>query len=159
MISTQTLRQLAHRKGQLIYLGLSPDVRLCSRGHVDALGQSWTPAGLTVEPQVGPHGVQSITISLDDTDYTWSARLRREFVAGIACQWYLIYSGPAGWEWQQFFSGTIDAVKIPARGDVKLIARVATGDTAVVPRVPFYSPHSLARGSERVINGTTYRVE
>lgn len=159
MISLSTLRQLVHRKGQLLYLGLSPDVRLCSRGRVDVQGQSWVSAGFTVEPEIGQHGIEAITIVLSDTDFAWAWRMRAPLRSGIACEWSVIEAAGDEWECQQLFSGVIDARRNTARHEVQITARVATGDTAWAPRVPFESPYSLPRGSEILLNGTTYTVD
>jgi hypothetical protein len=158
VITPSTLRQLAHRRGQLIYLGLSPDVRLCSRGRVNADGQTWESAGFTVDAEFGQHGMEAITILLDDIDYAWAWRMR-EFRPGVVCQWSLMYAAGNEWVCEQLFSGVIEAPRTTPRNQVQIKARVATGDTAWAPRVPFESPHSLPRGSEILINGTTYRVD
>lgn len=159
MIAPASRRQLAAAKGHLLYLGLSPEARLCSRGRVEANGQLWEPAGFTTESESGPHGIAAITIVLDDIDFHWSWRLREEFRPGLSCEWWEIHGGAGRWECEPLFSGVIDAAHIKTRNQVQLVARVVTGDTAWAPRVPFESPYSLARGSEIVINGTTYRVE
>jgi hypothetical protein len=160
MIGLATLRQLAHATGQLLYIDFAPQVRLCSYGAVHVLGQDWSPGDFEVDTlQVDQQGVASIAITLGDVDYAWARRLRAEFVPGIACEWHLLYRGNTGWETEQVFSGLLERPRISAKGTVQIDAQIASGHTAVCPRVPFESPYSLARGSELVINGTTYRVE
>lgn len=160
MISIETLRQLAQKTGNLVYFGWGGGLRLCSRETLVVLGKVWEEAGFSVVPQeVGQQGVESIRIQIIDVDFSWARRLRQDFGPGIACQWHLVYRAGDQWESALQFSGELEAARIGRDGMVEIVASVAAGHTAWSPRVPFESPHSLPRGSEIVINGTTYRVE
>jgi hypothetical protein len=159
MIRAATLQQLAHRQGDLVYMGLTPEVRLCTVGTLQLLGADWAAADVeVVAQQVSQQGVESISISLGDMDHYWANRLRSEFAPGIACQWHRVYFGSNGWETDLVFSGQLERPRSTGKGTMLIEAQVASGATAVVPRIPHESPWSLPRGSEVVLNGTTYTV-
>ncbi|MEZ5571163.1 MAG: hypothetical protein R3E64_03990 [Halioglobus sp.] len=160
MISAATLRQIAHTHGQLLYMALSPEVRLCSYGALNVLGDVWGHGDFGVAAiEVGQQGVEAITITLGDLDHAWAQRMRAEFVPGIVCEWHLLYRGRTEWETDLVFSGALERPRITGKGEVQIDAQVASADTAVVPRIPHESPWSLARGTQIVLNGTTYTVE
>lgn len=160
MIGHNTLRQLAHSTGSLLYLGFSHEVRLCSHSALHVLGQDWAHGDFSVgSVQVGQQGVSAITVTLGDMDFAWAWRLRTEFAPGILCQWHLLYRGAAGWETELSFSGALERPRIGKNGSVQIDAKVDSGATAVAPRIPHESRWSLPRGAEIVINGTTYQVD
>ena len=163
MTELATLRQLAHATGHLLYMGFSPEVRLCSYGALQIDGEEWLQGDFAVaQVSVGQLGIESITITLGDVEHAWAQRIRAAFAPGmpqIECHWSLLYRGRHGWETDLRFAGGLDKPTIGNNGSVQIIARVATDHIGVAPRVPFESPYSLPRGSEVVVNGTTYRVE
>ena len=158
-ISTATLQRVAHSVGELLYIGLDPVVRLCTRGQMDVLGETWLYGDFEVTHETkGLHGLTEISLTLEDPALTWSNRFMTEFKPGIPCEFYLMYRGGNGWETDKRFSGFLNEPRL--RGpQVELRARLSGGNVARVPRVRHESPYSLARGAERVINGTTYRIE
>lgn len=159
-ISRETLDQLAHRSGHLFLIGLDPVARLSTRGDIDVLGARWESGDVTLGSfEEDEHGINALSLSLADPDLTWAKRFKAEFAVGMACAWYLLEYGAEGIETSLEFQGELERYRITENFHVELDARIATGRTEVTPRVPFESPYSLARGEERVINGTTYRVE
>lgn len=160
MISQDTLRRLNHSTGDLLSIAFDPALKLSSYGHIAVLGDGWLPGDFEVSGlQEGEHGIESIQITLGDPDFSLAWRVREEWRPGIDCEWHLLYFGSTGWETDLLFSGQLEKPRIGNRGTVDFEARVASADTAWVPRVPFESSHSLARGAEVVLNGTTYRIE
>lgn len=158
MISLATLQQLSHSTGHLVMMNFSPEIRLCSYGNVTAGGHEWQPGDVTPSPlDVDETGVSAITLTLAEDH--WGLFFQEQFEPNIACEWHLLYRGSRGWETEQIFDGFLDQPRILRDGSVRVEAAVVAGDTAVAPRIPFESPYSLARGSELVINGTTYVVE
>ena len=159
MISQKTLRRLDHSTGYLLWLDMDPPVRLCSYGEVTAAGQQWRAGAFVVDGlEEGEHGVEGITITLDDIDYLCARRLRQQWRPAIACEWSLLEKGDDGWETELLFSGQLEAPTLNGTGSVTIRAALNGPDTSFCPRVPFESSHSLARGFEIVINGTTYRM-
>ena len=163
-IDRETLLGIAQSTGQLVYIGLEPAFYLSSINQLSLMGNTWLPSDFGVQSfETGESGNKRLSFTLGDIDFAWAKRFKAAMTAepprSIACEWYLVYGNGHDYQADLKFSGMLETANATRASTVEVAAVVDSSSTALTPRVPFESPHSLAPGEERIFNNTTYRVE
>jgi len=158
MISLSDFNAYNYATGYLLHMGFPTPIRLCTHSTVTALSETWTHGDFELTPvaesNVGP---RELKITLGDTNFTYGATFQSNWTPGLVCEVWLIY-----------FLSTVKTAKLftgeligPVIGDdlVTVTASIARYGREVVPRVPFISENSFARGSEVKLGNNVYVIQ